>query len=445
MTRNFDDSPPALDEAIVRALIEHIPLTAYIAPFDHAPSSVYTSPELESVLGCPARQCMTDPELFVGAVHPDDRERLLAERRRSRESGKPMSVEYRVIARDGSLHWIRDEASVIRDEAGAARCLCGFLRDVTQDKEFDEALLRSDAINAQEEAENRYRNLVEQIPLVTYVDEPAVAPSIYISPQIEDLVGYSADEWLDDPDLFFKLLHPVDYARVLADHERVFATGQASWSFEYRVVARDGRTVWIRDEAVVIKDDDGTPLYVQGFLMDITELKESEEALRKGEADLQRQTQYYESLLQISPVAVVTLDLEEVVTSWNPAAEELFGYSEAEALGQPLRGLILRSDALVAVGVALTREAMDRGSARRIPRRARNGGAVLDVEVLVLPIRIDGTLVGSYAIYHDLSELHRQKQYFESLLEISPTAIVTVDLDSRVTSWNPAAEKLFGY
>ena len=426
------------------------------------------------------------------------------------------------------------------------------------------------ATKAQQQAERRYRELVEQLPLVTYIDEPAVAPSIYISPQVEGLLGYSADEWLGDPELFLKLLHPDDRERVLADHERVFAAGESSWSFEYRLVARDGRTVAIRDDAVVIKDDEGTrctsrasswtspsaskprrrsagrdalPCTVRGgadrcrlgrgrrkrargtgrtarwsatarkswrrctsassrtrrtcrelelhgqllagkidryelekryihkdghaiwvqlvdsvvrdetgsaqlgvtMVQDITQRRQAEEALRKSEADLRRQTQYYESLLEISPVAVVTLDLGERVTSWNPAAERLFGYSEAEALGQTIQDLILGSEALYEEGVSISREAIEEGSSHRITRRMRKDGALVDVELLVVPIRMDGKPIGSYAIYHDVSELHRQKQYFESLLEISPTAIVTVDLDSTVTSWNPAAEKLFGY
>ena len=73
----------------------------------------------------------------------------------------------------------------------------------------------------------KLRELIEQLPLVTYIDEPAVAPSIYISPQIEGLLGYSADEWLGDPGLFVKLLHPDDRERVLAEHDRVFAAGDS--------------------------------------------------------------------------------------------------------------------------------------------------------------------------------------------------------------------------
>jgi PAS domain S-box-containing protein len=693
-----------LNEATLRALIERIPLTVYIDRLDEVSSNVYTSPQLGSVLGYSVEEWASDEELFLRVIHPDDRGRVLAEHRRTRETGEPLRIEYRMIARDGTVRWFRDEAAVIPDESGTPKFHYGYLHDITERRELEDALRRSEdelrrqkrhldalleisptaivtldldgkvtswnlaaeelfgytsdeavgrdledliadrddlraeavdyyaelvranrfhavtrrvrkdgslldvelfavpiavdtepsgylvvyrdvtAISAQLRAEKRYRELVEQLPLVTYVDEPAAAPSIYISPQVESLVGYSADEWLGDPELFLKLLHPDDRERVLADHERVFAAGESSWSFEYRLVARDGRTVWLRDDAVVIKDDEGNPLYVQGFLMDvtkrkeveealrrsemrframfeeapigvawgpldksaarpisgeagsglytrnraytemlgyteeelasmhfteythpedlpkvlklygeliagerdryevamrylakdgrevwaqvvesavrdeqgasrlgltmvqdITERKEAEDALRRSEADLRRQTQYYESLLEISPVAVVTLDLEERVTSWNPAAEKLFGYSEADALGQMIGDLILRTEALRREGVSIMQEAIEEGSSHRITRRMRKDGALVDVEVLIVPLRMDGESIGSYAIYHDISELHRQKQYFESLLEISPTAIITVDLEDKVTSWNPAAEKLFGY
>jgi PAS domain S-box-containing protein len=433
------------------------------------------------------------------------------------------------------------------------------------------------------EAEKRYRDLIEQLPLVTYMDEPAIAPSIYISPQVEALLGYTADEWLADPELFIKLLHPDDRERVVADHERVFGAGESSWSFEYRLIARDGRTVWLRDDAVVVKDDQEKPLYVQGFLMDITKRKEAEVALRKSEerframfeeapigvawgplddsgsrpisggagsslytrnraytemlgytedelasmhfteythpedlpkvlelygeliagerqryevamrylgkdgrviwaqiveaalseeggtsrlgltmvqditerrqahdalkeseTELRRQKQYWESLLELSPAAIVTTDLEDRVAVWNAAAEELFGYTQAEAAGRKIDDLVAMADDLHAEGVDVNRRIMD-GQVQLVTRRMRKDGTLVDVDLRAAPIVEGGKMVGSYAIYHDLSDVHRQKQYFESLLEISPTAIITVGLDDQVSSWNPAAERLFGY
>jgi PAS domain S-box-containing protein len=423
---------PLLEEAALRTLVERLPLTVYLDRLESgAASSVYTSPRLETALGRTIDEAVPADDRFADVMHPDDRERVAAERRRARERGEPFRMEYRLIARDGAARLFLDEAEVVYDETGEQRFRLGVLVDITE--------------AAAARAERRYRELVEQLPLVTYTDEPAAFPSIYISPQIEQLIGYSAEEWLANPDLFPELLHPDDRDRVLADHERVFAAGESSWSFEYRLVARDGRTVAVRDEAVVIRDEGGKPLYVQGFLMDVTKRREAEEALRRSEAELRRQTQYYESLLEISPVAVVTLDLDERVTSWNPAAESLFGYAADEALGRPIRDLILRTDALREEGRSLMTDALAGGAAQNITRRMHKDGRLVDVEVLIVPLRIDGKAIGSYAIYHDVGELHRQKQYYESLLEISPTAIVTVDLDSRITSWNPAAEKLFGY
>src|SRR5690349_6649761 len=104
-----------------------------------------------------------------------------------------------------------------------------------------------------------------------------------------------------------------------------------------------------------------------------------------------------------------------------------------------IQDLILRTETLYEEGVSIMNEAMTEGAAHRITRRMRKDGMLVDVEMLVVPLRSDGETIGSYAIYHDVSELHRQKQYYESLLEISPTAIITVDLDGAITSWNPAA------
>ena len=110
-------SPPGapLNEATLRALIEQIPLTIYIDRLDEVSSNVYTSPQLESVLGYSPEEWAADEELLLKVLHPDDREAVFAEHRRTRETGDPFRMEYRMIARDGTVHWFRDEAAVIPD------------------------------------------------------------------------------------------------------------------------------------------------------------------------------------------------------------------------------------------------------------------------------------------------------------------------------------------
>jgi diguanylate cyclase (GGDEF)-like protein/PAS domain S-box-containing protein len=126
-------------------------------------------------------------------------------------------------------------------------------------------------------AEAKYRTLVEQLPLVTYIDAlTASATSLYASPQVETLLGYSVDEWLSDPEFFPKLLHPEDRDRILALVDHCNETADP-FRAEYRLIARDGRTVWVQDESLVVIDEDGRPLFTQGYLLDITARKESEQ------------------------------------------------------------------------------------------------------------------------------------------------------------------------
>jgi diguanylate cyclase (GGDEF)-like protein/PAS domain S-box-containing protein len=130
------------------------------------------------------------------------------------------------------------------------------------------------------EIERRYRTLVEQLPLVVYVDALDKGSSnIFTSGGIEPLLGYTVEEWRDDPDLFIRTLHPGDRDRVLAAHARTHQTHEPL-SLEYRLIARDEAVVWVRDDGVVVLGDDGEPLYLQGYLLDITPERELQEQLR---------------------------------------------------------------------------------------------------------------------------------------------------------------------
>jgi two-component system cell cycle sensor histidine kinase/response regulator CckA len=127
------------------------------------------------------------------------------------------------------------------------------------------------------------RELVERLPLVVYVDDVNDhATGLYVSPQLEPLLGYAPEEWLADPRFFEKTLHPDDRERVLANVAEVNAT-RGVFRDEYRLVAKDGRTVWVHDESIVVTDDAGRPLYAHGYLLDVTARREMENALRASE------------------------------------------------------------------------------------------------------------------------------------------------------------------
>ena len=126
-------------------------------------------------------------------------------------------------------------------------------------------------------ADTQYRTLVEALPLVTYTDElNATAATLYISPQVEDLLGYPVSDWLENPAMFAKLLHPDDRERVLALLVHCNESAER-FSAEYRLVARDGHTVWVLDESVVISDENGEPMFTQGYMLDISARKDAEQ------------------------------------------------------------------------------------------------------------------------------------------------------------------------
>jgi PAS domain S-box-containing protein len=133
----------------------------------------------------------------------------------------------------------------------------------------------------------RYRALSEQIPAVLYSEVLTSAGAvIYESPQNQQLFGYTAEETIK-PDFWKTLIHPDDRQRVLAENERADRTGGA-WHMEYRALTKDGRVLWVRDHAVLIRGEHGEPDYWQGYYIDITEQKQAEEALRQA-LDRERQ------------------------------------------------------------------------------------------------------------------------------------------------------------
>lgn len=136
--------------------------------------------------------------------------------------------------------------------------------------------------------EARYRALVEQIPVVTFMAPlDGSRGELYVSPQIDQLLGFSAKEWLEDPVLWFRQLHPDDKEQWQDSFARTVNSGEP-FSADYRFIARDGRVVWVHGEAKVVADENGKPLCLQGVAFDITERKQAEAALRQTRDELEQ-------------------------------------------------------------------------------------------------------------------------------------------------------------
>jgi PAS domain S-box-containing protein len=178
-------------------------------------------------------------------------------------------------------------------------------------------------------AERLYRQLVERLPGVTYISSPAGVGPTFISPQALELLGLPAEEFISHPNRAMQVIHPDDRASVEANMETLRREGGECVQ-EFRVVHPDGRIVWVGDDAIVVAGEDDKPLHVQGYLRDITPLKDAE---AKQRAALEREQTANEKLRELGAmkddfVALVSHELRTPLTS-------IRGYLELVLDGQP--------------------------------------------------------------------------------------------------------------
>jgi PAS domain S-box-containing protein len=214
----------------------------------------------DEVLGRPMHEVLV-PDQYRGAHRAGFKHYLDTGRGRILER----RIEVEALHRDG--HLIPVELAVVATRRNAGTEFTGFIRDLSRERA---------ALAALRESDERYRMLVERLPGIVYIDEPG-AQGRYISPQVEKLLGYSAEEWLEDPAQWEAALHPDDRERAVME----LAAGERSgkrFTSEYRLQARDGSIVWIRDEATPTYDAQGK-LLVHGVMFDVTRERQIEAEL----------------------------------------------------------------------------------------------------------------------------------------------------------------------
>jgi PAS domain S-box-containing protein len=281
------DERADVSEARYRGLVENIPAIFYTESVREEEGGLtYVSPQVRA-LGFEPREWHGDSGHWLRFVHPEDRERIRELNDRCDRTLEPFSAEYRIVTRDGQAVWFRDEAILMHDAQGVPSFWQGVMTDVTERKSAEEQL---------REAEARYRALVEETPVVTYIDatgSEGPPTSTYFSPQVEALLGYTPHELTRDEPLWPMLVHPDDRERVLRAADEAERT-QGPYDIEYRMLARDGRTVWVNDRAALIRDEGGHPRFWQGVWVDITVRKRAEELERALEVERKESAQLRE-------------------------------------------------------------------------------------------------------------------------------------------------------
>jgi len=206
-------------------------------------------------------------------THPDDIEpNLVLSRQLVTGQIDRFAMEKRFLRKQGGYLWADLTVSLVRDADGNPAYEIGMTLDITKRKRL-ESELRA--------AEERFRLLVERVPAVVYVAEPGPRGSWhYVGPQIERMLGFTAQEWMADPGLWQRQLHSADRDAALADKQRMIYSGTEAepHSDTYRLHRRDGTAVWVRDDSMVLHDQNGIPTF-QGVLVDVTQEKELEERL----------------------------------------------------------------------------------------------------------------------------------------------------------------------
>jgi diguanylate cyclase (GGDEF)-like protein/PAS domain S-box-containing protein len=182
-------------------------------------------------------------------------------------------------------------------------------------------------------AEERFRSLVESIDASPYISEwDAPGTITYISPQVERMLGFGREEWYANHKLWETSLHPDDRERVLAESAATFAEGR-DFKCEYRMLARDGRAVWIAERETIVRDEQGTPQFCHGVMFDITRLKTAEERLVAAESALRAERDLAQRYLDVARTLLLVIDADETVRLLNQHGHELLGYPRGALIG----------------------------------------------------------------------------------------------------------------
>jgi PAS domain S-box-containing protein len=353
------------------------------------------------------------------------------------DSGKGEAIEAQTVL-DDVPRWYLTSIQPLNGHDGKPRSALLIATDITETKSANQRLW---------EAESKYRSLVEQLPAITYtaaLDEASA--TLYVSPQVETLLGLSQADYCADPDLWRGRLHPDDRDYVMAEVARCHATGEP-FDCEYRVIAKDGRVLWFRDQAVLVRDDTGAPKLLQGVQFDITEQKLAQQALRESEARFERVAQHSREM-------VWEVDTEGVFKYVSHVCEEILGYRPDEMIDTmhfyDLQSEVVRDEFKAA---SLVQIARGESFYNQINKAQTKDGRTLWFLTSGTPVfDSSGNLRGYIGSDLDITErkraeeaLRSSQEAYRDLVENVSDVLYAVDRDLVITYVSPVVKSVLGY
>ncbi|MBM1169966.1 PAS domain S-box protein [Microvirga arabica] len=365
---------------------------------DATTDTITTTPELNRLFGYPPEAQLDAPEVRTH-YYPGDRDRLVAAVTEAiRRGEKFFEGEFRFYRLDGSLRWFLIRAEMDLDSDGKLSRSFGVLLDITDRKENEQTL---------QEREQELRTALEAGSLAIF-DVDYVAGVIKSSPRLNVLYGYPANHHLTLEDVYARF-HPDDAEQIQSEFRQLRedpSIRQFDWPL--RLLLPDGSDRWIHGRGEYIRDEAGRVLRSRGVVLDVTQHKKGEEANARLAA-----------IVSSSPDAIISFDAAgKRILTWNRGAEALFGYTEAEAVGQPVN-LLVPPDPVTGEKVksGAFNQTIAQGSIRLEAKRRRKDGCLLDVSVLATRMTdTDGRVIGAAAIFRDITERKRWEEHQRLLI-----------------------------
>jgi PAS domain S-box-containing protein len=267
----------------------------------------FMSENVKDILGYDSEDFLYNPSFWVDKLHPEDREQATASFSKILDT-EFFSETYRFQQKDGTYRWMLEEANLIRDEQGNPLEIVGYWTDITERKHTEIAL---------QESEEKYRSFVENFQGIAFKGYEDFSAGFFLG-KVEEITGYTENDFISGEIAFNQLIHPKDIPQVNTDVEKFMSSSQKATQREYRIINRNGSLHWIQESVQKFYDEKLKKRGVYGTLMDITERKLAEEALRESQELF---TQFMDHL----PVAAFIKDKDSVTLFANKFAKEVFG------------------------------------------------------------------------------------------------------------------------